>query len=144
MRNKMSSGAGSRFAGKKLWFVISLSAGLLLFAGTALAAAYAPATGTSGTMMMNQGAQPSMMMGAASGKLMMPCPMMMQQDTGTNMMYRTFPCGQPNYGNYPIMSYGHQAEWLGLMFIFTVMLVWVVLLLLIAVLWHHLKKHKHN
>ena len=131
---------------KKLSFAVSLSAGLLLFAGTALAVANAPAASGSKTptsTMMQSAAQ------AQSGALnMMPCPMMDQPAMGVpNMMYRQWPCG-PTY--YPVMRYGFgrgfsgEGAWLALMVIITVIMVWVVLLLLICVLIHWLKQHRNH
>ena len=66
----------------------------------------------------------------------MPCDTL-QLGTGGNMMYGN-PCGRAVFNSYPAtpLIYGnHQAQWYELMFILTVMLVWVVLLLLIGVLW---------
>lgn len=121
---------------KKSMFAIGASLVLLLAAGTALAAAKAPVTGTSTSQSAGQ---------PISGSYQIaPCPMM-QGTAGYNMMYRGYPCQPVNYQSWRQMAYGsyasRQAAWYGLMFIITVALVWVVLMLLIALLWKHVKKH---
>ena len=131
------------------YLAISVSVLGLLLAGQALAAASAPATGT-------QSAQGSQAQGSATAMpaqmpngafRTMPCPMMLENQG--NVMYGQGPCGD-NYmyaRTWPGAAYGFAPEaaaWLGLMSILTVVLVWVVLLLLIAVLWRHLTKHEHR
>lgn len=131
---------------KKTLLVAALSLGVLLAGGVALAAAIAPVPSpTSGAMMQSWPTGGQQMQ--SSGAMMrtgMPCVMMNQADGSSNMMYRTSPCGgmmAPNMMAY----YGRgMAGWLGLMFVLTVLLVWIVLLLLIAVLWHMLKKHRKS
>ena len=62
---------------------------------------------------------------------------------GANITSQNFPCGELGHKRAFFMMKGsNQAQWYELMFILTVMLVWAVLLLLIAVLWKQLKKHK--
>jgi len=72
---------------------------------------------------------------------------MMNQAGGTsNMMYRTSPCGTPVYGG--TMGYNgfgrDTVSWLGIMFVVTVVLIWAILLLIIALLWKMVQKHKHH
>lgn len=115
----------------KTLFAVSASAVLFLAAGQCLAVVYSPANygqAQSGTM------QPS-------GQIMQTTPMMLNSN-GQNMGYSSMPV-QP-YGNF--MAYGYArgaAIWFGLMSVITVTLVWIVLIQLIFVLRHWLKKHKH-
>src|SRR6266404_3097358 len=127
MNNQMFLKVGSDFAGKKIVFSLALAAGLLA-ALPALAATQTPTSPQTGTMWTNN---------------QMPCPMMKTQ--GGDMMYGQAPCGNIFY-QQAMMGYdnNHQQAWLGLMFVVTVALVWVALLLLIAVLWKHLCKYKHD
>lgn len=72
-----------------------------------------------------------------------PCVMSEMGTSGTKMTSENFPCDEFGHkGVFFMKRGGNQAVWYELMFILTVMLVWAVLLLLIAVLWKQLKKHK--
>lgn len=129
---------------KKILFAGSVAFGLLLAAPVFAVATPVPSpTGTmmqvspsGGNMMYQTGQAPTNM------KLGMPCAMY-QVDSGAVGMYRQMPCDsgyyQPFMGGY---RGGTEAAWFGLMFIMTVILVWVVLLLLIGLLWKQLQKHK--
>jgi hypothetical protein len=134
--------------------IVSILAALgLLVATPVLAATTAPVPSPTGTTMMINGSaaisgQSGMMTQQNGTRVIMSCPMMDQnygaQDYGTtNMMYKQNPCSGM-YTNYMAHNgYGrNMVGWLGLMFVMTVLLVWVVLLLLIGVLWHMLKKHR--
>lgn len=139
---------------KKTLFALGASVGMFLVAGQTLAVAVAP--GSLNPNMLQTMEQNSQQMQAymaqlaqgtlssqdqmAMATLMQPTPgnfTMAIGGTQGNMGYRVM-AGKPGLGH------SGQAAWFGLMFIFTVMMVWVVLLLLIGVLWHHLKKHKHS
>jgi len=63
-----------------------------------------------------------------------------------NMMYRTMPGSQTlSASTMTAGAYaGRQAVWFGLVSVITTVLVWIVLIQLIFVLAHWLKKHKHN
>lgn len=142
---------------KKVIFGSIVSLGLLV-ASQVFAMAYDPATKNA---MMNNG----------SGSLTIQA---VEQDPGSMKMYvQNLQQGslspaqqmefykmmqgqmgvmQPSAMNYQYMAspslaisnYNRQAAWVGLMIVMTVILVWVVLLLLIALLWHQVKKHKHH
>ncbi|HYV33685.1 MAG TPA: hypothetical protein VE973_02460 [Candidatus Limnocylindria bacterium] len=125
---------------KKILFAVSLLAGLLM-AGQALAATYAPGSAPQAPVLMQAptaGISPQPL--STFNRVAAPCPML--QQNGSMAMEN---CGNYMYSNntaFGPFRAGFGA-WVGLMFILTVMMVWVVLLLLICVLWHHLQKHKH-
>ncbi len=125
---------------KKILFGLALSTGLLLALPVLGATTPTQNQPTSGTA-VNQN-QP------ADGnywQVGLPCPMM--QGGSAGIYSSQYPCGgNVNYFHPRMMAYGygHEAAWFGLMFVLTVMLVWVVLLLLIAYLWHLVFHHKHN
>lgn len=151
---------------QKFILAVSILAGLVL-AVPALAAALVPVpSGTQEYVVTGSAAQivPAGNTGVSGqampttgwgqNNIMMPCaqPMMLQNSAGSgmgsgNMMYRTAPnpCGQMLFSRFmgPFAG-GREVAWLGLMFVMTVILVWVALLLLIALLWKLLQKHKHS
>jgi len=135
---------------KKIVFAAGVIAGLMLAPVFALAAA-AP------SIIMQKGATTSQsttsavpannMMPGTGINMMYPCAVPMQ-NSGANLMYRTNPCmpygGQPQmnfFGNSITRGIG---AWLGVMFVITVALVWAILLLVIALLWKLVCKHKRN
>jgi hypothetical protein len=138
---------------KKIIFGFIASMGLLV-AVPAFGAVVAPTTitgkttiqstaPTSGMMQTQVTSQPIYSAQPAQSIRSMPCDTL-QLGTGSNMMYGN-PCGRAVFNSYPAtpLIYGnHQAQWYELMFILTVMLVWVVLLLLIGVLWKQLHHKK--
>ena len=120
---------------RKALFSISLSVGMLLVAGQALAAAQPSPIGTQTTTAAKQD--------VLFNRAVTPCIMMGQSSAMGTYSFRD--CDNVMYGKGYSFSHsrGNMGAWIGLMFVLTVMMVWAVLLLLIAVLWHHLKKHKH-
>lgn len=122
---------------KKILFAISASAVLLLAAGQCLAAAYASVPG-SGVIMNNASGQQ-----AANGNVWFASgtPMMLYNN-GQNIGYKMM-SGQPA-GVFEASTYaGRVAFWFSVMSVITVALVWIVLIQLIFVLHHWIKKHKH-
>ena len=115
---------------KKVLFAVTISAGLILAACQAMAAAYAPGNA--------------------------PVPATIQQGTTQGASgNRIYVSGMPNGAQYQMVStqpgsammaygYSRQAAWWALLVILTVVLVWANLLLLIALQWHILNKHKKN
>ncbi|MDR3642684.1 MAG: hypothetical protein P4L74_03610 [Candidatus Doudnabacteria bacterium] len=152
---------------KKTLVAIGLSSVMFLLAGQALAAAYASPeeaaaaaqSGNSAVMMQQSaavaGQQTQSLMtqlgqGSLSPQDQMSLYKMLQATPVTrgNVMYYGAPFGQTNLMSRltaaPVLGSGTQQAWFSLMSILTTVLVWVVLLLLIAVLWHWLMSHKHS
>jgi hypothetical protein len=123
---------------KKILFAIAASAVLLLAAGQALAVAYAPGTGASQTQGVS--VQPTGMIQATAQSTW---PQTVTTSGGQNVMYRTLSGGQ--IAPMMLASYSGRDEiFYGLIFVITTVLVWIVLIQLIFVLYHWLKKHKHT
>lgn len=144
---------------KKYLVFLSLSTTLFLLAGQALAAAYmqpimATSTGnfeTTNPQLLNSQQLQAYMGQMGQGRLS-PQDQMAFYQLMHSLGYST---GAPMMGNF---SYSRMSglpafsmmsgnangltPWFSLMSIITTVLVWVALLLLIAVLWHWLKKHK--
>jgi hypothetical protein len=148
---------------KKMLFALGLSGVLFLFAGQALAAANSqPAAvqpaGSAATLQLSQlssGQQlqaymTQMGQGSLSAQNQMALYKMLQGMTPVsgNVAYYGTSANRalmlPQSAGSGVLGYSTGQAWLSLMSIITTILVWVVLLLLIAVLWHWLKKHKHS
>jgi hypothetical protein len=148
---------------KKMLFALGLSGVLFLFAGQALAAANsqpaaAQPTGSAATLQtpqLSSGQQlqtylSQMGQGSLSAQNQIALYKMMQQTTPVsgNVMYYGTPAARSGIlsqtAGSVVLGYSTGQAWLSLMSIITTILVWVALLLLIAVLWHWLKKHKHS
>jgi len=129
--------------------LISLSVFLLALPVFVLAATYVP--GQAGTMVnasvvpaaaqKMQGFMTKMQSGTLSSQEQREMYGIMTQ--GLGMAVSEMP-GQFHYKIMGDKAFGDLHKWFGLMVIFTIGLVWVVLLLLIWVLWHQVKKHKHH
>ncbi len=117
---------------KKTLFAVSASAALFLIAGQALAVSYAPTSGSS--VMMNGQAGTQTITAPAN----MGAPVMMSPNYQYKMMAAQ-PMGTSMAGVYASRA----AVWFSLMSVITIVLVWIVLIQLIFVLFHWLKKHKH-
>lgn len=115
---------------KKVLLAVLASAGLFALAATALAADYAPVVMASGTAISAQGMP---MMGQP------PQNMMYYNGMPSPMTYRTS-MAQPAMAM--AWGSGRDAAWYGLVFVITIVLIWAALLLLIAVLWKILCKHR--
>jgi hypothetical protein len=112
---------------KKTFLAAAISSALLLAASQCMAAAYAPGNP------VDNGVTPT------SIQQTMP----QSSPMGTYIS----PSGYQTMSAQPgamMMAYSNsrQRAWWGLLVIFTVALVWANLLLLIAFLWKHVKKHK--
>ncbi len=161
--------------GVKKYLALSISAGMLLIAGQALAAAvYEPdrpagmmvvtgtaeATPTTQALPANFEKVRAMMEKLQAGTLTadeqkdlygamtQPQKMMTLKSTASgNVDYQVFkgaPGSMMSQGFANNYGYEGPRAWFGLMLVISVALVWVVLMLLIGVLWHHMRKHKHN
>ena len=127
---------------KKALFTAGLAFGLFLAAGQAFAAVIEPAAA-------GETQPPS----AYQQAVAVPAQPVYQQSQGYPIMvtsgalgtgnvgYRTAAFGQPQA---MMLGYGNNGSWLGLMTVITTVLVWIVLIQLIFVLSHWLKKHKHD
>jgi cbb3-type cytochrome oxidase subunit 3 len=74
------------------------------------------------------------------GKMVMPCSHF--EESG-NMMYSKGGCSSFGVASTDHRMMPHSMHgWFALMFVITVAMVWVILLLLIGILWHMLKKHR--
>ena len=141
---------------KKVLFGVGVSVAMALVASQALAVAFAPGVMGNFDAMQQQSQQMQAYMaqlaqGTLSPQDQMNMARLMQTRPGTFTMAIAGEQGDMGYkvmagnaGVFMARGHGNQAAWFALMFIFTVMMVWVVLLLLIGVLWHQLKKHKHH
>jgi hypothetical protein len=120
---------------KKYLLPTGLAAFMLLAASQALAVAYEPGTDVEAATANAQ---------ASSKLITMPCLSEAQSLEAGNYSYP--PCGKVIYKHSPADMHfkGALGMWFGLMFIITVAMVWVVLLLLIALLWKLVKKHRHS
>lgn len=136
---------------KKFLFSLGLSAILFLLAGQAVAAAYPqPATAanlgnseTTGQQLLGsqqmQGYLAQMQQGSLTPQNQMALYQMLQAQRSGMLSYY----GPPANG-LSAFSYSPYQAWLGLVSVITTVLVWAVLLLLISVLWHLRRKHKHS
>lgn len=118
---------------RKTLFALGLSAGMFLMAGQAMAVAYAPGEAPEGVSVTGMPISGQKVLGQQGN-------MMWAQGAPGEFNIKAMPMGGMAYKHFG----GNMHAWLGLMLVLTVMMVWVALLLLIAVLWHHLKKHKHS
>jgi hypothetical protein len=155
---------------KKIWLSLGMSGVMFFLAGQALAAAYAPGTmmnntqsGTTitGTMPNAQvWQQDSQQLQAYKNKLVQGTltpqdQMAMYQllesmnsmniaggASLNNVAYTSLPTQLT--GGSMMASYANErVVWMGLVSIITTILIWIVLIQLIFVLYHWLKKHKH-
>lgn len=159
---------------KKILFAFGASGALLLTASSALAVTYAPSSGTgmmqnqpvvvqfsqanaqemqNYLQQLQQGTLSAAdqkalyqamqgygypMMGYFAASTTNPAGLRMVSGSAGNVGYITA-------GPFGMMGYGTAGlAWYGLMSILSVALIWVVLLLLIALLWKHIKKHKNG
>jgi len=149
---------------KKQLFAIGLSAGMLLMAGQAFALDYAPGKAPTSSPAQNTApAAPAaasqmqtyvsqLSQGTMSAQDQRAMYQLMESmgsqitaaNGAQNIGYRTMSFAQPTGGFTAPVGYSGTVAWLSLMSIITQILIWAVLLLLIAALWHWLKKHKHN
>ncbi len=136
---------------KKFLFAVSLGAGLL-FGASALAAALAPGSVSGGPVMPGSWPAGTSMpaqqaQAGGSAKMVTPC-VMTRAGQGSGVYNTAMPCGNnviyrslvsPGYGvGRPMVT------WFALLFVITLIMVWVILLLLIGILWHMLKKHRRS
>jgi hypothetical protein len=115
----------------------------VLAAQVAFAAAIVPtygqttlAAGSAGQMMQQQNQM-------YQNNMAMPCGI--YNSSGSGMMQPTTfrnPCQQPVL--YKTVGSSDLRAWFALMFVLTVMMVWAILLLLIGILWHMLRKHRKS
>ena len=126
---------------KKLFLSLSLVAGLLA-ATSAFAVTYAPGTAKDQAVTSEQSATAPTWQTGGNEQVFMPCQMMQQ---GDRMVFGSAPCGNLFYGSgFMTHNFNDASAWFGLMFVITVVLVWIALLLLIALLWKMLCKHKQQ
>lgn len=131
----------SRFVGKKILLGSVVAAGLLA-AQFAFAVSLAPNSNLQ--IMPAQDAGQVQNYGKPSGETRamavagMPCAM--DNTAGLRMLQNS--CDTMFFNRKVGGHSSNMHAWFALMFVLTVMMVWAVLLLLIGVLWHMLKKHR--
>lgn len=114
----------------KNWFLFSL-----LTVGFAAAMPAFALLGQPGSGVAAQGQSGQMMYWSQDGA---PCQAF---DANGNMMSQRT-CGNVYFSGNARAFEHSMAPWFALMFVLTVAMVWAILLLLIGILWHILKKHR--